>query len=62
VTAGYLVDIASYRAAFGLAAGVLGLAAALGLMAPETRWRDRPVGPARRRAGRPGRVEPESSG
>jgi MFS family permease len=62
VTAGYLVDIASYRAAFGLAAGVLGLAAALGLMAPETRWRDRPVGPARRRAGRPGRVGPESSG
>jgi len=39
VTAGYLVDVASYGAAFGLAAGVLGLAAVLGLFAPETRWR-----------------------
>jgi hypothetical protein len=40
VSAGYLVDVASYGAAFGLAAGVLGIAAALGLLAPETRWRD----------------------
>jgi len=39
VTAGYLVDTVSYGAAFGLAAAVLGLAAALGLFAPETRWR-----------------------
>ena len=45
VTAGYLVDVASYGAAFGLAAGVLGLAAALGLLAPETRWRDGPAPP-----------------
>jgi MFS transporter, DHA1 family, multidrug resistance protein len=45
VTAGYLVDVASYGAAFGLAAGVLGLAALLGVFAPETRWRDRPVDP-----------------
>ena len=43
VTAGYLVDAASYGAAFGLAAGVLGLAAVAGLLAPETRWRDRPL-------------------
>jgi len=43
VTAGYLVDVASYGAAFGLAAAVLGLAAVLGVFAPETRWRDRPV-------------------
>src|SRR5262245_20010342 len=62
VTAGYLVDIASYNAAFGLAAGVLGVAAVLGLIAPETRWRDRPVSPARRRAGRPDRVGPGPSG
>jgi MFS family permease len=39
VTAGYLVDVASYSAAFGLAAGVLGLAGVFGLLAPETRWR-----------------------
>ena len=45
VTAGYLVDVASYGAAFGLTAGVLGLAAVLGVFAPETRWRDQPVGP-----------------
>jgi MFS family permease len=45
VTAGYLVDIASYGAAFGVTAGVLGLAAVLGLFAPETRWRDQPIGP-----------------
>ncbi|HUK73304.1 MAG TPA: MFS transporter [Streptosporangiaceae bacterium] len=38
VTAGYLVDTASYGAAFGLAAGVLGLAAVLGIFATETRW------------------------
>ena len=37
VTAGYLVDTVSYGAAFGLAAGVLGLAAFLGFLAPETR-------------------------
>jgi MFS family permease len=42
VTAGYLVDVASYQAAFGLAAGVLGLSAVLGLFAPETRWARRP--------------------
>ena len=41
VTAGYLVDVASYEAAFGLAAGVLTGAAALCLIAPETRWQDR---------------------
>jgi MFS family permease len=46
VTAGYLVDVASYGAAFGLAAAVLGLAALLGLVAPETRWRDRPGTPS----------------
>ena len=45
VTAGYLVDAASYGAAFGLAAGVLGLAAVAGLFAPETRWRHRPLIP-----------------
>ncbi len=45
VTAGLLVDTASYGAAFGLAASVLGLAAVLGLFARETRWRDR-AGPA----------------
>jgi MFS family permease len=39
VTAGYLVDAASYGAAFGLAAGVLAVAAVLGLVAPETRPR-----------------------
>ena len=43
VTAGYLVDVASYGAAFGLGAGVLGLAAVLGLFAPETRWRHQPA-------------------
>jgi MFS family permease len=42
VTAGYLVDAASYGVAFGVTAGVLGLAAVLGVFAPETRWRDRP--------------------
>jgi hypothetical protein len=35
--------VAAYSAAFGLAAGVLGLAAVLGLVAPETRWRDQPA-------------------
>jgi MFS transporter, DHA1 family, multidrug resistance protein len=39
VAAGFLVDTASYTAAFGLAAGMLGLAAVLGLFAPETRSR-----------------------
>jgi len=38
VVAGFLVDTVSYNAAFVLAAGVLGLAAAFGLAAPETRW------------------------
>lgn len=47
VTAGYLVDAASYGIAFGVTAGVLGLAAVLGLFAPETRWRDRPIDPGR---------------
>jgi MFS family permease len=37
VTAGYLVDTVSYGAAFGLAAGVLAVAAVLGFLAPETR-------------------------
>jgi len=46
VSAGYLVDVASYGAAFGLAATVLGLAALLGLFAPETRWRDQPGTPS----------------
>jgi len=45
VTAGYLVDVSSYGAAFGLAAGVLGLAGFLGLLAPETRWRHQQVTP-----------------
>jgi MFS transporter, DHA1 family, multidrug resistance protein len=36
VAAGFLVDTASYAAAFGLAAGVLGLAAILAIAAPET--------------------------
>ena len=40
VAAGFLVDTASYTAAFELAAAVLGLAAALGLFAPETRSRN----------------------
>jgi MFS family permease len=47
VTAGFLVDTASYSAAFWLAAGVLGLGAILGLFAPETRWRDRALAPGR---------------
>ena len=51
VTAGYLVDTVSYGAAFGLAAGVLGLAAVLGFLAPETRRRP-PVRP------RPSRTHP----
>lgn len=43
VAAGFLVDTASYGAAFGLAAAILVLAAVLGAIAPETRWlaRDR---------------------
>jgi MFS transporter, DHA1 family, multidrug resistance protein len=56
VSAGYLVDVASYGAAFGLAAGVLGLAAVLGLFAPETRWRDRPGVPPPRPGGAAGRT------
>jgi MFS transporter, DHA1 family, multidrug resistance protein len=45
VAAGFLVDTASYGAAFGLAAAILILAAILGAVAPETRWqaRDRAV-------------------
>lgn len=53
VAAGYLVDTISYGAAFALAAAVLGAAAALGLLAPETRWRSAELA-ARR--GRPGRA------
>jgi MFS transporter, DHA1 family, multidrug resistance protein len=45
VAAGYLVDAASYASAFELAAGVLGLAAVLGLFAPETRVKPPPGGP-----------------
>src|SRR5262249_18371945 len=56
VTAGYLVDVASYGAAFGLGAGVLGLAAVLGLFAPETRWRHQPADP------RPALSSPADSG
>jgi len=49
VTAGYLVDTASYSAAFGLAAGVLAVAAVVGFFAPETRPPDAAIagpGPA----------------
>jgi MFS family permease len=56
VSAGYLVDVASYGAAFGLAAGVLGLAAVLGLFAPETRWRSQPAAPPPRPGGAAGRT------
>ena len=41
VAAGFLVDTASYTAAFTLAAAVLGVAAVLGFFAPETRPGDR---------------------
>ena len=60
VTAGYLVDVASYGAAFGLAAGVLGLAGVLSLLAPETRWRHQQVepGPADSGPGDPGPADP----
>jgi MFS family permease len=37
IASGFLVDSVSYSAAFGVAAGVLGVAAVLGLAAPETR-------------------------
>jgi MFS transporter, DHA1 family, multidrug resistance protein len=47
VAGGLLVDSASYGAAFGLAAAVLGGGAVLGFAAPETR----PGGPARPPAG-----------
>jgi MFS family permease len=40
VAAGFLVDSASYAAAFALAAAVLGVAALLALRSPETRDRD----------------------
>jgi dipeptide/tripeptide permease len=45
VAVGFLVDSVSYSAAFVLAAGVLGLAAAAGFFAPETGKADQP-GPA----------------
>ena len=45
VAAGFLVDTASYGAAFGLAAVVLLVAAVLGIRAPETRWQDRAASP-----------------
>ena len=62
VTAGYLVDVSAYSAAFGLAAGVLGLAAVLGIAAPETRWRDRPapVGPPAAGQSSPARREQQA--
>jgi MFS transporter, DHA1 family, multidrug resistance protein len=44
VAAGFLVDTFSYAAAFGLAAATLGLAAVLGLFAPETRRPGSPAG------------------
>jgi MFS transporter, DHA1 family, multidrug resistance protein len=44
VAAGFLVDTFSYAAAFGLAAATLGLAAVLGLFAPETRRSGSPAG------------------
>ena len=59
VTAGYLVDAASYGAAFGLAAGVLAVAAVLGLLAPETRPR-RAAPPAAERARPDGASQPEA--
>jgi MFS family permease len=37
VAAGYLVDTASYAAAFALAAAVLGVAAVLAILSPETK-------------------------
>jgi MFS family permease len=49
IAVGFLVDSASYDAAFGLAAGILGLAAIVGLAAPETR--KRPAATDRQRAG-----------
>jgi MFS family permease len=49
VVAGFLVDTASYTAAFTVAAAVLVLAAVLGVLAPETR-----PGPAPGLAIRPG--------
>ena len=44
VVAGFLVDTFSYAAAFGMAAVALGLAAVLGLFAPETRAGARKAG------------------
>jgi MFS family permease len=52
VTAGYLVDTISYGAAFGLAAGVLGVAAVLGFFAPETRSPGAPAVPGTSHTGR----------
>ena len=43
VAVGFLVDSVSYGAAFVLAAGVLGLAAVAGFVAPETRKADKGV-------------------
>jgi MFS transporter, DHA1 family, multidrug resistance protein len=46
VAAGFLVDTASYAAAFELAAAVLGAAAVVGFFAPETRSAGQPPGTA----------------
>jgi MFS transporter, DHA1 family, multidrug resistance protein len=59
VAGGILVDSASYGAAFGLAAAVLGGAALLGLLSPETRPGPRaplPAGPPVTGPGNPGPV------
>ncbi len=59
VAGGFLVDSASYGSAFGLAAVVLGAAAVLGLVSPETRA----GGQARSPAGQPvGDPDPAGSG
>ncbi len=58
VAAGFLVDTFSYTAAFGMAAAALGLAAVLGLFAPETRPRRPRTGtaPASVASAMPGRA------
>jgi dipeptide/tripeptide permease len=43
IAAGALADNVSYAAAFGLTAGVLGVAAAMAFAAPETRVAPAPV-------------------
>jgi len=64
VAVGFLVDSVSYGAAFLLAAGVLGAAAILGLLAPETgptsnrRALNRPGG--RSAEGRPGQPQADT--